>query len=262
MKKFKLNLTIQNRILITSSILILFFASVVYTLQAWDVDNIFSIIGTILLVIILSVNNIERLYPNKLTKHFIGYLHFYGIISFILLIPHTAITGTVTRQIMNFEVSFSTAYLTIPALAFAVLLIMTLTSIQGYQPRWWKKFHRIIWLVIPLTAYHLYLIDYNLLASLFLFPALTAFIGYFKLKTKVFKQQIVMLAISSTITLLGIFFPNFILLLIKLSVILIPILILGYSILQQENAEIKKTLLKYLIIFSIAISFIVVPFLI
>lgn len=248
-----------NIILVVLTILMAFFASVIYTLKAWEFDNFFTITGTLLIILITIANDVARITRTKKLSGFLKMLHFWGICSFLLIVPHTGETGSITREIQDKSTNFGPEYLIIATLAFLVLFVMALTSIQGFQPKWWKKFHRIVWMALPFIAVHLILVDYYLLAFVTCLPMVLPITGLFvdRVNLKIYFTQIIMMVVASLLIVIAYVFPAILLLFLKWSFLIIPLLMMLVSIFFVKNKSVKKLLFKYfLIAFVIIVIFI------
>jgi hypothetical protein len=131
---------------------------------------------------------------------------------------------------------------------------MTLTSIQRYQPVWWKQFHKIVWISLPFISLHSIQFDSLIFGILFILPILMPLFGLiFNFKNKkIYFQQIAMIIFGCVILYLTVYHTAFITLMFKWSFLLFPLLMLGVSIFFMKNKEVRKTLLKFFIVVFIA----------
>lgn len=244
-----------NIILVTASILMTFFSCVIYLFDFYVIAKPLSYIGTVLIVLILCSNDMYRIFKWKFLQSFIRDLHFWGIISFLCIIPHTGQTGDVYETIMDHSATYPPGYIFIPTLAFIVLAIMTLTSIQGFQPKWWKPFHRIAWVMSPFIAYHLFTIDLYLLAIIYLIPIVLPFMGYFMdtQNRNVYIKQAIMLFVSFIFMMLGYYKTDLAIQIVGDFFLLAPIILAIYYIIKIKDPVIKKTVIKWFSVLIVAL---------
>jgi hypothetical protein len=259
MKNDKHRISTQNKFLITVAIISVFLASFLKITMFYDPFVILTIIGSLLIVIITISNDFYRITKLKFLEPFIFNLHIWGILSFLLILPHTAVTGNIVEDIIAGTSEYTTIDIYIASIAFIVLLIMTLTSIQTYQPAWWKQFHKIVWISLPFIAVHSIQFDSLIFGILFILPILMPVFGLIlNPKNKnIYFQQIAMIIFGCIILYLTFYHTLLISVIFKWSFLLFPLFMLGVSIFFMKNKEIRKTLLKFFFVALVLTLFII-----
>lgn len=250
MKNEKYRISTQNKFLITVAIISVFLASILKITMWYDPFVILTIIGSLLIVVITISNDFYRITKLKFLEPFIFNLHIWGILAFLLILPHTAITGNIVEDIIAGTSAYTTIDVYIASIAFIVLFIMTLTSIQHYQPSWWKQFHKIVWISLPFISVHSIQFDSLIFGILFVLPILMPLFGLiFNWKNKnIYFQQIGMIIFGFIILYLTFYHTALVTLMFKWSFILFPLAMLGVSIFFMKNKEIRKTVMKFFVV--------------
>ncbi len=259
----KISMKKQNTILIITLLLMIYISGITRTLEKFFITMILADLGTFILGLTLIANNLYRLTKLRILKIVTNYMYFWGLFGFLLIVPHTGITGIVTREIRNGEFNVGWGYLLVPTLSFVILVFAALTSIRRFQPIVWKKFHKILWLSAPLTTVHLlYIADY-VLSAFFIIAMIIPLIGVFLQSKKhlhnVFKKQLVMLIAGIILSLMMVYYLELLtntLYFILAFVPLAMLLILKNKF--KDNLEISSVIKKYLIFAVIIIILIII----
>lgn len=230
-----MNISKENKILIFSIILSLFLSAFLYITRYFENFDFLVHIGSVLILLITISNDLLRLTKINILKWFCKNLHFWGIISFCLILPHTAETGQIARDIASGKLNENPAFFVVlPLIAFVIIFMMTCTSIQKFQPKWWKNFHRIVWICLPLISIHIYDVGHQLFGLLFLFPMLICLYGLIKSNKyyKIFLIQFLFLIIGCVILISVVYQQSTFLIIIKFLFYLLPLI---YLKLKNKN---------------------------
>lgn len=249
----------QNMIIITSFILILLFASVVYILEMWFLFLPFTLIGTILFWMMYTANNLYRIYPNKILKFYTENMYFFGMMAFVLLLAHEAkFSIAMERQTLD-ENYYPYLFFSISFYLFLLIIPMAITSVQKYRPTNWKIIQRIfMWSSLPLIIIHLWQVDYYISSLLFVLPLLISIysIIFTNKNFKIYRLQLLSFIVTIIIFLLITQALTF-----TLTIILIILaLILIYIRINKQYLKFHSIAVKLLIFIILSIILMITTF--
>lgn len=168
----------QNIIIITSALLVTFLATVIYELDRLELFLPFTILGSLLFLMMYLCNNIYRITKYTKLEHFVKNMYFYGMMSFVLLLAHEAKFSIAMKNLLEDPNYYPKFFLQISFYLFLLIIPMAITSIEKYRPKSWKIIQRIfMWSSLPLIILHLMQVDYYFWSLLFVTPFFVSIYG-------------------------------------------------------------------------------------